>query len=464
MRSGVATKPSRGKRSRRYHASAQICPEPPFDVLSATNEFLSTLGLDLEDVVGHPVREVFPDLASTQIQEAIGLLQHSRTKVRLRDVECIEPGFLSVDVSLSHKPGSVQLRLIETARTKRSLQKLIASLFQPAAGRSPFFLYMSDVRTRRVRAICNNLTDRFGLGNCFSFAEFQAVSHPEDIQRDAAYLEERLSLPDNECITFDQRMRTVTGEWQLVAARSRVLARGPDGLPSNMMGIVFDASDYHGANLALEKATVALSRAEKIERENLGRNLHDSLSQILVGAKLAAAALDLGDLTAPAVSARVTELDTLIGTALEEIRAFSFLLHPPDLEELGLVETIERLCRGLSWRFGLPIFFEADVIPRQREEVEFALFRVVQEALMNVHRHACANEATVALRLRDQTLELEVRDDGIGMPSDGPDADIVEGVGLSGMRSRISLIGGRLDWKNVNPGLRICAFVGLDPY
>lgn len=455
----------RGSRADRGIALLHFHYESPFTVFSAAEEFLDTIGLDSDDVVGRSLADVFPEAAFGRVQDAIERYRTARSKVRLRNVECIAPQVLVLDIEL--RPATpacaeiIQLRLVETAATEQAMQKLVASLFRPTSERSPLFLYVSDVKSQRVRAIRNNFTRALGLGNNFSLEEFQAASHPADIERDAAYLEERLGLSDHAFITFDQRMRAVTGEWRLVAARSRVLTRGPDGTPSNMVGIVFDASDYHATNLALEKASAALSEAERTEREHIGRDLHDSLSQILIGAKIAARSLDLRDLPSPAAAERLKELEVLIGAALDEIRAFSFLLHPPDLGQLGLASAIERLCDGLSWRFGMPIVFRADPeIDRHDGEVEFALFRVVQEALMNVHRHARARQASVSLKLSDQLLALEVRDDGIGLAGIRT-GEAQEGVGLAGMRARIAHVGGELSLEDAGPGLRVLASVRL---
>lgn len=433
-------------------------------VVSATDAFLSTIGLDADDVVGRSLQEIFPSAALARIRHGLQQMLEGGKEIVLHDVECISPNLLILDIELCRASGeSAQLRLIETARTRQTLDQAVSSLFQPTDLRSPSFIYISEVATGRVRTLRNNLSASLGLGNCFTHDEFRAVSHPDDIRRDAAYLNERLRLSDEECITFDQRMRTLAGHWQPVAARSRVVARDPDGMPCNMLGVVFDAGDYHSTRDALTEATAALIQAEKTERENIGRNLHDSLSQLLVAAKWTASSLQTDESISQAAAERLEELGALIGAALDEIRAFSFLLHPPGLDELGLSDAVAQLCRGLSWRFNMPIVFEADpAIPRIDEEVEFALFRMVQEALLNAHRHAQAKEIRVSCKRSEGMLELAVRDDGIGLKRP-PGTVLAEGVGLSGMRARIAQAGGSLTIEDADPGLRIVASVALGP-
>lgn len=440
--------------------SIWLSAESPFTISRATDGFLSLVGLNRDQVVGHALQDVFPAAAFGHLREGIEHTRESGSTLNLPDLECIEPEILfDAEISPAHEVdgAAVQLRLIETARTELSFQKLIASLFRPVCEETPSMLYLGDVRTNTVRALRNNLTPTVGLGNCFTVPEFQAVSHPEDVQRDDAYLATSFRMSDDDFITFDQRIRTATGEWHQVAARSRVLTREADGSPSRTLGIVFDVSQFHIVNDALTKANAALSRAEKAERAHLGRDLHDSLSQTLVAAKLIAQSLERDRLPSPSASEKVKELGALVSSALEEIRDLSFLLHPPDLDALGLVEAVRRLCKGLSWRFGIPIvvWAEAD-LPAQRDEVEFALFRVVQEALMNVHRHSGASRASVAIRMADGILELEIQDDGSGLAAVQAKGG---GVGLSGMRARLLEIGGRLDLEESEPGLRVHATV-----
>lgn len=139
------------------------------------------------------------------------------------------------------------------------------------------------------------------------------------------------------------------------------------------------------------------------------------------------------------------------------MRAFAYFLHPPELRELGLQRTLEKFCAGFARRSGLEIAFTATGGPRDlSSDTEHALFRVCQEALMNVYRHAFARRVSVSLRGGRGRLTLEVRDDGIGV--DGLDRFEQGGMG---MRSRMVSVGGELTIDHLGPGLAVVACVPL---
>jgi uncharacterized membrane protein YkvA (DUF1232 family) len=225
-----------------------------------------------------------------------------------------------------------------------------------------------------------------------------------------------------------------------------------------MLGLAFDISSFHMPYEALLQTNANLTRAEETERERLGRELHDSLSQLLVGAQLT-----LGSLkgSAPAAEHRkLDDVDRVISAALAEIRTFSFLLHPPDLKQLGLARALRSLCDGFCRRAELSIAVSDDqAVGRQSEDLEFAFFRVAQEALMNVHRHAHAKVVSLRLRQVGDTLQLEIIDDGVGIATSKGRLNLREfaGVGISGMRARMHNVGGDVLFENCNPGLRVLA-------
>jgi signal transduction histidine kinase len=122
------------------------------------------------------------------------------------------------------------------------------------------------------------------------------------------------------------------------------------------------------------------------------------------------------------------------------------LLHPPLLEERGLAFAIRWFAEGFTKRNSIPVFLDLpEDFPRLPGEEETALFRIVQEALSNIYRHAGATKAWIAL-LRDEkgAITLEVRDNGEGLP-EGFSFDTSVGVGLAGMRERMKQLGGTVE-------------------
>src|SRR5450756_1996403 len=182
--------------------------------------------------------------------------------------------------------------------------------------------------------------------------------------------------------------------------------------------------------------------AEERERAQVARELHDSVGQTLAAAsfQVAAAAHEIGNHTA---SPRLAAARELLRTSLEEIRNVSRSLHPRVATDLGLPTALEALGDATQQRSLVDVHVTVDiagvVIP---PALSATLYRVAQEALRNVERHADAGRATVSLRARPGYVELEVNDDGRGF--DGPLEKKRGESGLAAMREKLSLAGGEL--------------------
>jgi signal transduction histidine kinase len=200
---------------------------------------------------------------------------------------------------------------------------------------------------------------------------------------------------------------------------------------------------------SLAGATEALLLAETHERRRIGRELHDSTTQHLVAIDLAMSRLEqrLGD--DPTDRAIVQDIRSALTAAHREIRTFSYLLHPPNLERVGLEAALQQFLDGFQRRTGLQVRFQVQGPPRPLgQHGELGLFRLAQEALMNVHRHAHASEVDIRLIHRPTKTVLEVEDDGVGL-SPAEIAPLLSGeaagVGVASMKARIEDLGGALE-------------------
>ncbi|WP_296597869.1 histidine kinase [Phenylobacterium sp.] len=206
---------------------------------------------------------------------------------------------------------------------------------------------------------------------------------------------------------------------------------------------------------------LAIARAEQNERRRVGRELHDCTSQLLVAAQLGLSALERRTELKGETRRIAADVRRSIAAALKEIRTFSFLLHPPGLSDGGLPKALEEFGAGFGSRTGLRIDVEVGpgpwVLPAT---LEMAMFRVAQEALMNVHRHAAARRATVRLSREASAVVLEVEDDGVGLRrrSGRPSPPEPLGVGLSGMLARMTHLGGSLTLEEQRRGLKVRAW------
>jgi len=209
---------------------------------------------------------------------------------------------------------------------------------------------------------------------------------------------------------------------------------------------------------ALSARVIALQDAE---RRRIGRELHDS-----VGQSLAAIQMNLEQLAAArkeASAALISEFRELVQHTAKEVRTLSHLLHPPLLDVVGFAAAAQNYVQEFARRSGIEakVNFSND-LSLPSKEAELVLFRVLQEALTNVHRHAQATAVDVWLARRDHEVVLSIQDNGRGLPSgtiENFEAGMASGVGLAGMRERLAEFGGKFHVESSHSGTMVRASI-----
>jgi signal transduction histidine kinase len=198
----------------------------------------------------------------------------------------------------------------------------------------------------------------------------------------------------------------------------------------------------------LQRSRERLVTAREEERRRLRRDLHDGLGPELASLSLKLeAARNLIDRDPNAADSLLAELKTQVQEAIADIRRLVYDLRPPALDELGLIPAVRETAASHNMAGGLRVEVEGpDAMPPLPAAVEVAAYRIAQEALHNVTRHARADSCVVRFTLKD-ALELEVLDNGIGLP----DA-LRAGVGLTSMKERASELGGSFKFEPVAEG------------
>lgn len=216
-------------------------------------------------------------------------------------------------------------------------------------------------------------------------------------------------------------------------------------------------------NPARREVLAEIVDAQEAERARIARDLHDDVGQALTSVLLGIGLIGRALGTEPRVDEardRVEDLRDVVADALDRTRQLAFDLRPTVLDDIGLVPTLERLAGDLAGRTGLAVEI-GNELPDERlaRPVETVLYRVVQEALTNVARHAHASTARVALTRRRDSVRAVISDDGRGF-------DTVDGtrhVGIDGMAERARLVGGDLDIASaVGAGTRVTLEIPLD--
>jgi PAS domain S-box-containing protein len=239
----------------------------------------------------------------------------------------------------------------------------------------------------------------------------------------------------------------------------------PDGSILRVISTFTDITELKNAEQAIHQLSTQLLNLQDEERRRIGRELHDGLAQTVLAVNLSLAQVrhSTPPLSEPAERS-LEKARALLQQMSREIRTLSYLLHPPLLDELGLVSALKEYVHGFSERSGIETQL---VLPQQFSRmpqfVEIALFRVVQESLSNIQRHSGSGSATIRLLENPSAVTLEIIDRGRGMnvPSDRQTLPNVAhlGVGIPGMRERIAQLGGRLDIESGPSGTTIRATI-----
>jgi PAS domain S-box-containing protein len=326
--------------------------------------------------------------------------------------------------------------------------------------------------SRQADGARDYISDRFydytgavpGTASGFGWVEFV---HPED--KNEAMELWMTCVRSGANYEAEYRLRSQDGGYRWFRARA-VPIRNDDGKIMKWYGT---CSDIHDSKMLeqsirdsaaelermvdnrtdeLRRLSIRLMTMQDQERRRIARDLHDGLGQELAVAKMV---VDKMLMQKPVQGEGWAQASTIIERAIQQVRTMSHLLHPPLLDEVGLLSALNWFVEGLAKRSGIEASLDVQPrdFPRLSTDVETAVFRIVQEALTNVFRHAGARKVWISLNQKVGQIVVTVRDDGKGIGE-----NVVElrpdslGVGIGGMRQRAKEFGGELRLKNVNPG------------
>jgi signal transduction histidine kinase len=208
-----------------------------------------------------------------------------------------------------------------------------------------------------------------------------------------------------------------------------------------------DITAVKKAQTQLRRLSGSIMANQEKERSAIARELHDELGQVLTALRMDSVWMYERLKTAdPEAAERALTMGRLIDKNIEDVRGMAIRLRPGVLDDLGLVDALEWYTTDFEKRTEIACVFENENVPRLNEAVSTAAYRIAQEALTNVARHAGAGRVKVRLRSNNGFLMLTVVDDGRGF--DALHLSESEGLGVAGMRERATLVGGSLDVKS----------------
>ncbi|MGD9831390.1 MAG: PAS domain S-box protein [Piscinibacter sp.] len=224
-----------------------------------------------------------------------------------------------------------------------------------------------------------------------------------------------------------------------------------------------EAAELAESREALRRLSTNVVEAREEERRRIARELHDELGQRLTALKMELAALSALRAAEHQGGEQIDNMIAMVDETLASVRRISTDLRPAMLDDLGLNAAIEWLGRDAARRLGIEVTVRlSENEPPLDDRVATAAFRMVQEALTNVARHAHATDVQIVLRQHEGELELTVQDNGVGYPDDATRRD--GSFGLVGMRERAAMLGGRVAFENpAGGGARLVVHLPIAP-
>lgn len=209
-----------------------------------------------------------------------------------------------------------------------------------------------------------------------------------------------------------------------------------------------------------------LLQAQDAERRRISRELHDSTGQLLVALTMNLARLKAEQIWSnPDTEALITDTGAMVDEMSRQLRTMSYLLHPPLLDEAGLLSAVKWYISGFSSRSSVQVTVECSELGRLPAELEITLFRLVQESLTNIHRHSGSETAVIRLNRDDKAVHLEVIDQGRGFSvvKNAYNAPSRCGVGILGMKERVRSFGGSIEISSGAKGTKVKARLPIQP-
>jgi len=433
-------------------------------IVSGTGAGLTLINRSLEDLAGMTMQEFLDDLGS----ESTPLVAHLAA---LKGEPCsyehnLNGTILSVNVQpLRNAEGDiagvvgVALDVTENKRALASVAKLAAiveSTQDAIYGATPSGYITSWNR---------GAVEMYGYSAAEVIGRHVDIIAPEGRKHEPSNILEKLKR--GELIRpFETVRRCKDGSFVDVSITVSAV-KDARGRFTGASAIARDLSDRKKVEQELRRLSARLLKVQDEERRNMARELHDSVIQGLAAGVLNLAMLMDSTQLLPEARQTVEETLKITEDAVREIRTFSYLLHPPLLDVMGLQSALRWYVEGYSKRSNIQV--ELDLPEGQErlaKEIELALFRIVQEALTNIHRHSGGRQAAIRLRRTESDVTLVISDDGHGM-----DAQTLEkvrqegsvlGVGIAGMKQRLQQLGGHLDISSSSSGTAVTASVPVN--
>ncbi len=473
-------------RSLYHHTPAMLHSiDPKGRLLSVSDYWVEMMGYGREEVIGKPLthflaptsrrlakQEVFPqffqdgfckDVSYQFVKKDGQIIDVLLSAIADRDPSGRIQRSLAVSIDMTErKRADEALRLAkeELSRYSRELEKQVATRTSEITGilkYTPAVVYMKD-REGNYLLVNSRFEELFHVTNEAARGKPDVDLLPEAVAEQFRENDERV-LTQGCSLHVEEQISHSDGIHTYLSVKFPIYTES--GKIRGMCGIASDITAVKKAQEQLRRLSGSIMANQEKERAAIARELHDELGQVLTALRLDAVWLQeqLKKVGGDGVE-RASAMCTLIDSTIEEVRRLAIRLRPGVLDDLGLVDALDWYTNEFERRSQIPCIFTHDTIPVIDDTLATAAYRIAQEALTNVARHADATKADVSLKMSDGRLILTVSDDGCGFIEHGiPESDE---LGLAGMRERAALAGGELAVvSSPGSGTRVCFAVQL---
>jgi PAS domain S-box-containing protein len=446
--------------------------------LNPAHEQLS--GIKIETARGREPHEFLPPDAAAEVTRKYRRCVETAESMRYEQELSMSAGVRTWETMLVpvRAPNADRVsRLLGSCREISEVKRFVAALseseqrFRHIADGAPVLIWISgpDKARTYVNKPWLDFTGRsleMELGDGWA-----GGVHPDDLARCLAVYQSHFDR--RESFRMEYRLKRADGQYRWIDD-SGVPRFGTVGDFLGYMGSAVDITERRATEQALRQLAGRLLKMQDEERRRIARDLHDSTAQNLLGAILGIRRARRLDRGMPDEAKRVLEEShDLIRQTEREVRTTCYLLHPPMLDEAGLPAAVRWYVEGFAKRSRIKVDIDiaAELSERRLpQDVEIALFRVVQEALTNVRRHSGSKKARLSLMRSNDDVSLTIEDDGRGMTgvalafaAGKPHGGIAGlGLGIAGMSERLRQLGGSLHVHSQSRGVRVTAIVPDD--
>ncbi len=351
---------------------------------------------------------------------------------------------VSIDVT-ERKRAEEALRLAkeELSRYTKDLERQVEMRTREISSilkYTPAVVYIKDTEGRYL-LVNSRYEELFGVKNeqVRGRTDFEFLPHEIAEQFQTHDLK---ALSVNRPIQVEERLYQSDGQHTYLTVKFPVYDEA--GSPRGLCGIATDITALKKAQEQLRRLSGSIMANQEKERYAIARELHDELGQILTALRMDTVWIyeHLRERDTVAAEHALTMCE-LIDKTINDVRNLAFRLRPGVLDDLGLVEALESYTTDFEKRTGITCIFDHQAVVVTNNSIATAAYRIAQEALTNIVRHAGATHVDVAMRIDNGSLIITVSDDGCGFNID--QLNEFEGLGLAGMRERAILAGGMLD-------------------